>query len=124
MAKRSRKKWFLREYRLMRGWTQDELAARASIPRSRISELEIGTERYNQDVLEALAKALSLPNSPVSEGDLVSRPPDAPAPIADIWDRIPESQRHQARRVMESFAGEHEATPDPASFPTPKRKKP
>lgn len=124
MAKKARLRWFLREYRRLRGWTQEELSERSGIPRSRISELEKGTERYNQDVLEALARALSAPEDPVSPGDLLDRDPHAPAPVTRIWDRIPETQRAQARRVMESFTADRTGEPGPAPAPKPKRKKP
>ena len=127
MAKRARQQWFLRDWRLHRNLTQQELADRLNSTTSRISELETGSERYNQDVLEALAEALSTPEEPVTPGDLISRRPTDPESPFKIWDRIPERERTRVGRiigpVMEEFAEfEHDQPIEPDGKRRKKRK--
>jgi transcriptional regulator with XRE-family HTH domain len=117
MTKRVRQRWFLKEWRKHRAMTQQQLADALDTTTSRISELETGSERYNQDILESLAKALSLPEDPVTPADLLSRRPGDPASPFDLWDRIPERERAKAARivgrVLEDFAAPYEAEPPP-----------
>ena len=130
MTKKARRRWFLREYREARKWTQEELAEASGVPRSRISELEKGSERYNQDVLEALAKALSTPEELVTPGDLLDRDPTLPAPLG-FWrrklDRLPAAERDRVERVvqgvMENLVPDFEGQPPPATSPKRTKKK-
>ncbi len=99
MNKRERTRWFLKEWRKHRGLTQQQLADRVETTKSVISTLENGGQRWNQDLVEALAEALSC--DPV---DLLIRDPSAPEPIWSIWDRVPAVNRDQALRVLEAMA--------------------
>ena len=72
----ARGRWFLREWRKDRGYSQERLAEMVSSSKGYIADLEAGKRRYNQDLLEGLAIALRC-----TPADLINRPPDAPAGI-------------------------------------------
>lgn len=55
-----------------------------------ISELENGKRRYNQELLEGLAEALSC-----DPGDLIMRDPMDPAGLWSIYDALTPTQRVQ-----------------------------
>lgn len=130
MPKQARKRWFLREYRKARGWTQEELAEHSGVQRSQISELENGAERYNQDVLEALARALSTPEEPVTPGDLLDRDPrlkNVPSYWSRRLARMPEADRAHVERmiggVMDTYAPSFDPENKPIKPTKPKRKR-
>ena len=50
----------LKAARLMRGWTQAELAARAGLPATSIAHLEAGSRKPSFDTLRRLAGALEV----------------------------------------------------------------
>ncbi len=104
MTKKARHKWFLREWRVFRGLSQEELGAMVGLHKGDISNLETGKRRYNQDQIERLADALGC-----VPGDLLMRDPAAPEPPQKIWSRIPEHDRGKALKVLESFAEVYEA---------------
>jgi transcriptional regulator with XRE-family HTH domain len=79
--------------------TQEDLAAAASVDRTVISKLETGKIGYTQETLEALSKALTC-----KSWQLIGVDPIAPVVgVVDIWDRIPEANKDQARRTLQSF---------------------
>lgn len=127
MPKRQRQQWFLRVWRKHRGLSQQQLADRLETTTSRISELETGNERYNQDVLEALASALSLTDDPVTPSDLLSRKPGDPANPFQLWERIPLAERPRAGRilgrVMEDFVADFDADKPPTPAKSVRRKR-
>jgi transcriptional regulator with XRE-family HTH domain len=99
---RTRRQWFLYEWRKYRGLTQARLADRIDIAVSRISELESGRARYNQDLLERLADALNC-----EPADLLMRDPTAPDFWGSIFDtvrRIPVEDLPRAQAVIEALA--------------------
>lgn len=101
MRRPTRTRWFLREWRQHRGLTQERLGARLDISKGRISELESGKVRYNQDLLEGLAEALDC-----TPGDLLSRNPLEPDPSGGLFDairRIPLEERERVRAIIETF---------------------
>jgi transcriptional regulator with XRE-family HTH domain len=98
MPIRERQKWYLREWRKHRGLSQERLAERFGTTKSRISELETGKERYNQDVLEMLADALDC-----EPGDLLMRNPLEPDPTGGLFDalrRVPEKDMPRVTRAV------------------------
>jgi len=101
MPIRTRQKWFLRQWRKHRGLSQERLAERIGTTKSRISELETGRERYNQDVLEMLADALEC-----EPGDLLMRDPahDPSCGIFETLRRIPEPDLPRVQKVIEAMA--------------------
>lgn len=99
MPQKTRPRWFLKEWRQYRGLTQARLGERIGKSKSNISEFENGVTRYNQDLLEALADALMC-----EPADLIMRDPTQPDAIWSIWERIPETKRDDARRILETLA--------------------
>ena len=79
--------------------TQARLGERIGKSKSNISEFENGVTRYNQDLLEALADVLMC-----EPADLIMRDPTQPDAIWSIWERIPETKRDDARRILETLA--------------------
>ncbi len=59
----------VRRFRLARGWSQEELAARTSIDRTYVSSIERRRYAASVDKLQELARALE-----VSEAELLVRP--------------------------------------------------
>jgi len=101
MTEAARQKWYLREWRRFRGFTQDKLADAIQVSKGYLSDLEQGKKRYNQDMLERLAEVLGC-----SPACLLSRDPEATADLFDTWSRIPETSRDQAMRVLRAFTPE------------------
>lgn len=94
-------KLFLREWRQLKGLTQDELAARLGTSKSVISELENGKKRWNQDHLGELAFALGCdPEDLLHPGP---RPKDPNEPLLMIWNSIPDDLKPQAMRVLQAL---------------------
>ena len=58
----------VRRFRLARGWSQEELAARTSIDRTYVSSIERRRYAASVDKLQELARALK-----VSEAELLAR---------------------------------------------------
>lgn len=50
----------IKELRILKGLTQGELAKRVGISRAYMTQLEGGTRRANNDILEGVAKALGV----------------------------------------------------------------
>lgn len=97
-------RYFFREWRKHRGFSQEELAEMIGVTPPSISQLERGIQGFSDRTLEALADALHC-----SPGDLLMRNPlDTSAPWS-IWDRIREDRRPQALKVLETFADNDEA---------------
>lgn len=93
--------FYLRQWRDHRGLTQQQLADRVGISKPHVSELERGKKQYTQKMLELLADALNC-----DPADLLVRDPSQPQPIWSIWDRIPETKRSDAIRVLQAFTGD------------------
>ena len=81
------------------GMTQQQAAEGLGISRNYLSELERGDKRYNQDILEAMARVYGC-----SIGDLFRDPDAGETKWATIFDRIPSETREQAMKTAESFA--------------------
>lgn len=86
--KRTRRRTFFKEWRLHRGLSQEQLAERLETSVASISRIESGAQPYTQDVLEALAEALS--TDPAS---LIMRNPDDPEAMWSIWEQAKKGER-------------------------------
>ncbi len=92
-------RYFFKEWRKHRGYTQEELAEMIGLTAPSISKLETGKQGFTDSTLEAIADALNC-----GPGDLLMRNPlDSEAPWS-IWDRIPQAERKQALKVLLTFA--------------------
>lgn len=101
MAKKVKKRGratFIRDWRKYRGISQDRLAEVIGLTQATVARIERGDIAYTQPVLEAMAEALKcLP------GDLITRNPTDRIGIQEVWDQIPEANRDQAAKVLETF---------------------
>lgn len=85
-----------REYRRL---TQERLAEAIGTTKAVISHLEVGERGLSDKWLRKLAPALG-----TSPGYLLDHDPNhLPTDILDIWLSIPEGERGQALRVLETF---------------------
>ena len=96
-SKRARRRTFIRQWREHRGLTQEQLADRLETSVASISRLESGTQPYTQDVLEALAEALS--TDPAS---LLMRNPEDPEAMWSLWDRAKQGERQLIEELVRS----------------------
>lgn len=73
----------IKEWRKFRGMTQEELASRIDTSKAVVSRIESGQQRYNQQIIEAMAAALQC-----SPGDLIVKNPLQPDPWEAFRDRL------------------------------------
>jgi transcriptional regulator with XRE-family HTH domain len=91
--------FYLREWREYRGLTQEQLASGVGMTKGRVSEIERGVRRYNETMVEKLAKELNC-----QPWELIGRDPSTTdGGISDLWARIRPEDRAQALRTLESF---------------------
>lgn len=96
--KRERSRYFFKEWRKYRGYTQEQLGEMTGLGAPSISQLENGKQGFTDSTLEALANALQC-----TPGDLLMRNPlDDEAPWS-IWENIKPENRSQAIRVLKTF---------------------
>jgi len=96
--KEKKPKYYFREWRKFRGWTQEELAERVGLTASSISQLETGKQGFTDDTLRSLALELGC-----SPGDLLMRNPldqDSVWLLVEHLKKAPERQRQTAIRVV------------------------
>lgn len=98
MAK-DKRPFYLKQWRKHRGYTQERLAEMLGSSSGYIADLENGKRRYNQDLLEALAEALTC-----SPADLLVRNPSEPG-IWDIWEQLKPVERSQAVNIIKAIKG-------------------
>lgn len=82
------RKTFIKEWRLHRQLTLEQLAERVSSTHATLSRIERGMSPYSQALLEALADALQ--TDPAS---LLMRNPNDPEGIWSVWDQAQPGQR-------------------------------
>jgi transcriptional regulator with XRE-family HTH domain len=92
--------FYLREWRKFRGLTLEELGHRIGTSKGRVSDIERGARRYNEDLIEQFAKALDC-----EPWELIGRDPtnEKSQPWAAIFADIPEDKQEHAREILESF---------------------
>lgn len=99
IAMNESRRFYLREWRKHRQLTLERLGERVGMAKGRVSEIERGKRRYNEDMLKAFAYALRC-----EPWELIGRNPlIEPEPVTHIWDRIPEKNRDQALKTLQSF---------------------
>lgn len=98
MAKKAKTRWFLKEWRKHRGYTQERLADMTSLSKPYISQLERGQRQYTQELLELFAEALRC-----DPRDLVMRDPTDPEGIWSIWDALTQPQRLQVVEIAKTL---------------------
>lgn len=99
------RRFYLREWRTYRRLTQQQLGDRVNMTKGRISELENRKRRYNEDMLGALAEALSC-----EPWELIGRNPlIEPEPVTHIWDRLDANDQRAMRAAIENLASKKTA---------------
>lgn len=96
-----KRKFYFREWRKRRGYTQEELAAIVGVTASTISQIESGKQGFTDTTLVALADALTC-----EPGDLLMRNPldeDAPWSIWDAVKKVPDTKRREIVAVVETM---------------------
>jgi transcriptional regulator with XRE-family HTH domain len=66
--------WYLKEWLAATGTSQAELGRRTDYPKAKVSDLVLGKQRYNRDILNDIAHALN-----VQPYELLMHPADAMA---------------------------------------------
>lgn len=93
--KSGKPRYFFREWRKARGFTQEELAEIVGVTPSSISQLETGKQGFTDTTLSSLADALSC-----TPGDLLMRNPlDEDAPWS-IWDNVKSAPKEQRKAIV------------------------
>jgi len=95
---RGPQRWFLKEWRKHRGYTQERLAEMVQMSVGYLSDLEKGKRRFNQDHLEVLAEALRC-----EPADLIIRDPTDPDGIWSIWDTLSTPERRQVVEIAKAL---------------------
>jgi transcriptional regulator with XRE-family HTH domain len=90
MERPKTRRWFLREWRNHRGYTQDRLAEMTGLSKPFISQLERGERGFTPATLELLAEALKC-----GIDDLFVRDPTDPEGIWSVWENLPPAKRVQ-----------------------------
>lgn len=90
---------FIKAWRELRGLTQEQLGEAVGTTGPVISLLENGRRSLSTKWLRAIAGALQ-----TSPGFLLDHhPDDIPDDVLQIWSEIPEGNREQALRVLQTF---------------------
>lgn len=98
-------RYFFKEWRKHRGFTQEELAELIGVTPPSISQLERGLQGFTDSTLESLASALSC-----KPGDLLMRNPlDEDAPWS-IWDHLKPDQKKSAMLFIKAMEAETKRT--------------
>ncbi len=97
--KGAKPRYYFREWRKFRGYTQEQLAEMVGLSAPGISQLETGKQGFTDSTLEVLAEALAC-----RPGDLLMRNPLDDESVWSIWDHIDEADRPQVLRVLQTYA--------------------
>lgn len=109
----ARKSWYLKEWRLDRGLTLEELAAQVTeltedwgdravrVSKSDVSKLELEKRRYNSDQLKAFAEVLKC-----TQGELVDFTPQEAKEIRRLVSAIVKRGRTADLRLLRTMAEE------------------
>lgn len=92
------KRHYIREWRLYRGLSQEQLAARLGISRPQLSRIESSARDADLSLLANLARELEC-----EPADLIIRDPSDPEGIWGVWDRLGEHERAQLVRIAKSL---------------------
>lgn len=98
MAKKIKTKWYLKQWRKYRLYTQDRLAEMTGLSKPYVSQLESGKRQYTQELLEVFAEALQC-----DPADLIMRDPTDPEGIWSVWDDLAGPERRQVVEIAKTF---------------------
>jgi transcriptional regulator with XRE-family HTH domain len=98
IKKREFRRTFIREWRLYRNLTLEQLAARIEMTPSHLSMLERGQRGYRQETLEAIADALQTDTASL----LMRNPQDGDA-IWSIWDNAKQGERQMITEMARTI---------------------
>jgi len=101
------RRWFLKEWRTHRGYTQERLAEMVGLSKPHISLLERGGRQYTQELLETFADALRC-----SPADLIMRDPTEADAVWSIYETLTPPQRRQAAQLLRVIKGDKTGTDD------------
>lgn len=100
----ARKATYIRQWRLKRGFTLDQMVGRMAelgveTTGASLSRIERGVQPYSQDILEAIAEALGR-----APADLIENNPDLPeAEIFDLLRHLDDRETRQAESVLRAM---------------------
>jgi transcriptional regulator with XRE-family HTH domain len=90
---------YIKAWRELRGYTQEQLGEKIGTTGAVVSLLENGQRSLSTKWLRKIAPALE-----TTPGFLLDHhPDDIPADVMQIWSEIPEGNREQALRVLQTF---------------------
>lgn len=89
---------FIKQWRVHRGLTQEQLASRTEVTDGTISQLENGRIAYTQGTLEQIADALQC-----TPGDLLNVDPTRENAIWSIWETLDVPARNQVVEIARTF---------------------
>lgn len=95
--RRAMRRTFIRQWRIHRHLTLEQLADLLEMTASHLSMLERGQRAYTQETLEAIAEALQ--TDPAS---LLTRDPSDPDPIWAIWDNAKQAERRMIVEIAKT----------------------
>ena len=98
MSKRAPQRWFLKQWRKHRGYTQERLAEMTNLSKPYISQLESGVRQFTHETLVVLAEALSC-----DPADLIMRDPSEPDGIWSVWETLSGPQRRQVVEIAKTL---------------------
>lgn len=92
----SKPRYFFREWRKFRGYTQEELGAMIGVSVPAISQLETGKQGFTDSTLAALSDALGCENP----GDLLMHNPlDEDAPWS-LWNQVKRQDAESRQKIV------------------------
>lgn len=92
----------IRELRMARGWSQDQLAARVGCSKPQISDLERGNRSLDLDWMRRISGALGiLPAHLLSDHDNPERLSDQERALVWRYRDMPEGEREMLERVAD-----------------------
>jgi transcriptional regulator with XRE-family HTH domain len=94
----ARSRPFIRDWRLHRNLTQEQLAEKVGTSKGHVSRIETGERPYTQQFLESCARVLGC-----QPADLIARNPEDPEGLWSVWEGIPPAQRDLALAVLRAF---------------------
>ena len=112
------RQFYLTAWREHRGLSKSELARIVGTTHSRISEIESGSERYNETILVLCAQALG-----VRPAILLLGPPEGISGLVALLDQIDESQTAAATAMLRGLADHKPLAFDHGEPTTPPRRK-
>jgi transcriptional regulator with XRE-family HTH domain len=86
---------FLRQWREYRGKTLEEVGEAVGISHAQLGRIERRLQKYNQELLEALAELYQ-----TDAASLIMRDPTDEDAIWSLWDQAKEGQRQEIKNYM------------------------